>query len=269
MSLQKIAKNLESKGRNGDTMLMHIQPSELQVLEAMLGKTTINPTTGLPEAFSWKRLLAGIGIAAAGVLTGGAALPILMPIAGGTMLSSLVPGSKKTNTRSEAGKYLDERNEATKGGRGYTFAPPMTMLQSIAEDVPIAQNPVPVDPLGRMHNWYQPPRSFSQGGQVTEAQAKETVLAMLARMQEEQQQQQPQMAAGRMVQGEGTGLSDSIPARLSVDEYVIPADVVSMMGDGSSQAGGKRLDALVAQVRQAKTGTKKQAKPLNKVVNHG
>lgn len=255
-SLKQVAQHLESQGRHGDTMLMHVNPTELQVLEAMLGKTTRNPDTGLPEAFSWKRLLTGLGIAAAGIVTGGAALPILMPIAGGTMLSSLIPGSKKKESVSEAGKYLDERNEATKGGRGYTFAPPMTMLQSIA-DRP--------DLLGRQKDYYAPPvtpmgRGFAEGGQVTEEQAKETVLAMLSQMK--QQQEQP-MAQGRMVEGPGTGLSDSIPARLGVGEYVIPADAVSMLGDGSSDAGGRRLDQMVAKVRMEKTGTKKQAGKLS------
>ncbi len=259
MPLKEVAQHLESKGRHGDTMLMHVNPTELQVLEAMLGKTTRNPQTGLPEAFSWKRLLTGLGIAAAGIATGGAALPILMPIAGGTLLSSLIPGSKKKDTTSEAGKYLDERNEATKGGRGYTFAPPMTMLQSIADQIPQGQNPVPISPIGTMRNWYQQPK-FAEGGQVTEEQAKETVIAMLAQMQ--QQQGQP-MAHGRMVEGPGTGLSDSIQAQLGVGEYVIPADAVSMLGDGSSDAGGRRLDQMVAKVRMEKTGTKKQAGKLS------
>jgi len=54
------------------------------------------------------------------------------------------------------------------------------------------------------------------------------------------------------VQGHGTGQSDSVPAKLSVDEYIVPADVVSKLGDGSSQAGGKALDVLVANVRKQK-----------------
>lgn len=265
MSLQHVAKSLEKHGRKGDTMLMHVNPTELQVLESMLGKTTVNPATGLPEAFSWKALLTGLGIGAAGILTGGAALPILMPLAGATMLgSAFVSGSKKKATASEAGEYLDKRNEQRVKDQ-YKFAPQTTMLSSISDQVHDATNPR-TDLLGRQHNWYQPPMQvnkmgtgFAEGGQMTEAKAKETVLAMLAKMQ----QQQPQaMAHGRRVQGPGTGLDDSIPARLSVGEYVIPADVVSMMGDGSTEAGGKKLDELLARVRMQKTGTKKQAKPL-------
>jgi len=249
-------------------MLMHVNPTELQVLESMLGKTTVNPTTGLPEAFSWKTLLTGMGIAAAGIITGGAALPILMPIAGATMFgSAFVPGSKEKSTASEAGKYLDDRNEQRVKDQ-YKFAPatvPNTYLSSINDKVYDATNPR-TSLLGVPMNWMQTPapmsqqpvKKFAEGGQMTEAKAKETVLAMLAKMQ---QQGQP-MSHGRRVQGPGTGLDDSIPARLSVGEYVIPADVVSMMGDGSTEAGGKRLDELLAKVRMHKTGTKKQAPAL-------
>lgn len=49
--LADMAKYLASKGRNGDTMLAHITPSEARLLKAMGGSGTINPQTGLPEFF--------------------------------------------------------------------------------------------------------------------------------------------------------------------------------------------------------------------------
>ena len=75
---------------------------------------------------------------------------------------------------------------------------------------------------------------------------------------------------GKVAAGPGGGLDDLIPttingrraAALSDGEFVIPADVVSMMGDGSSRAGTQRLYDLVKNVRQDKTGTNKQAGPL-------
>lgn len=75
---------------------------------------------------------------------------------------------------------------------------------------------------------------------------------------------------GKIAIGPGGGLDDLIPtsingrraAALSDGEFVIPADVVSMMGDGSSNAGARRLYDLVKQIRQNKTGTAKQAGPL-------
>ena len=59
-------------------------------------------------------------------------------------------------------------------------------------------------------------------------------------------------AMGHYVRGGGTGTSDSIPARLSDGEYVIDAQTVSMLGDGSSDAGAKRLDAMREEIRRHK-----------------
>jgi hypothetical protein len=52
------------------------------------------------------------------------------------------------------------------------------------------------------------------------------------------------------------------PVKLARNEYVIPADVVSQIGDGASDAGAERLDALIEQVRQQKYGRKTQPKEL-------
>jgi hypothetical protein len=49
--LKALASELPKHGRNGDTMVAHINPQEAQMLKAMGGSGTINPTTGLPEFF--------------------------------------------------------------------------------------------------------------------------------------------------------------------------------------------------------------------------
>jgi len=80
-----------------------------------------------------------------------------------------------------------------------------------------------------------------------------------------------QMAKGGYLDGAGDGMSDSIPAtiegkqpaRLADGEFVVPADVVSHLGNGSSKAGSKRLYAMLDKVRHARTGTKKQGKQIN------
>jgi hypothetical protein len=72
---------------------------------------------------------------------------------------------------------------------------------------------------------------------------------------------------GRMLKGPGDGMSDSIPAtiagkqpaRLADGEFVIPADVVSHLGNGSTDAGAKKLYGMMAKIRKARTGKKKQA----------
>lgn len=57
--LADMAKYLASKGRNGDSILAHITPSEARLLKSMGGSGTINPETGLPEFFL-KKLFKGI-----------------------------------------------------------------------------------------------------------------------------------------------------------------------------------------------------------------
>jgi uncharacterized membrane protein YgcG len=54
---------------------------------------------------------------------------------------------------------------------------------------------------------------------------------------------------GTQVNGQGDGRSDEVPAMLSIDEYVIPADVVAAKGDGSSNAGAKWFADLVTSTR--------------------
>jgi hypothetical protein len=68
------------------------------------------------------------------------------------------------------------------------------------------------------------------------------------------------------VRGPGDGLSDSVPANidgqepvaLSDGEVVVPADVVSGLGNGSSEAGAQTLEDMNENVRQARTGKKNQ-----------
>ena len=76
---------------------------------------------------------------------------------------------------------------------------------------------------------------------------------------------------GMMLKGGGDGMSDSIPAtiegkrpaQLATDEFVVPADVVSHLGNGSSDAGAKVLYAMMDRVRKARTGNSSQGKQIN------
>ena len=75
----------------------------------------------------------------------------------------------------------------------------------------------------------------------------------------------------RLLKGPGDGMSDNIPAtingrqpaRLADGEFVIPADVVSHLGNGSTEAGAKQLHAMMNKVRSARTGNSKQGKEIN------
>ena len=79
------------------------------------------------------------------------------------------------------------------------------------------------------------------------------------------------MARGRYLQGGTDGMADEIPAQIGDDqpaalshgEFVIPADVVSHLGNGNSDAGAKKLYSMMDKIRMARTGNKKQGKRIN------
>ena len=85
-------------------------------------------------------------------------------------------------------------------------------------------------------------------------------------------QQVPNAQTEGMIEGVGGGMDDNImgkignqsPIAVSPGEYIVPADVVSMLGDGSSDNGSDKLDDMLDRVRTEKTGTTKQAQPLGK-----
>jgi hypothetical protein len=58
-------------------------------------------------------------------------------------------------------------------------------------------------------------------------------------------------------------INDKQPARLADGEFVIPADVVSHLGNGSSKAGAKQLYSMMDKIRKARTGRKSQGKQIN------
>jgi hypothetical protein len=75
----------------------------------------------------------------------------------------------------------------------------------------------------------------------------------------------------RYLDGHSDGMADKVPANidgkrpaaLSDGEFVIPADVVSHLGNGNSNAGAKRLYEMMDQIRSARTGNHKQGKQIN------
>ena len=77
-------------------------------------------------------------------------------------------------------------------------------------------------------------------------------------------------AEGGYLQGPGDGMSDDIPAiingeqpaALADGEFVVPADVVSHLGNGSSEAGSKQLYAMMDRIRKARTGRESQGKEI-------
>jgi hypothetical protein len=75
---------------------------------------------------------------------------------------------------------------------------------------------------------------------------------------------------GRSITGNTDGMADEVPAviegeqpaALSDGEFVIPADVVSHLGNGNTDAGVKVLEDMMGRVRKTRTGTEVQAKEI-------
>ena len=80
-----------------------------------------------------------------------------------------------------------------------------------------------------------------------------------------------QLKKGQYLNGASDGMADKVPAtidgvqdaRLSDGEFVIPADVVSHLGNGNSDAGAKVLKDMMSRVRKARTGNTKQGKEID------
>lgn len=147
----------------------------------------------------------------------------------------------------------------------------------------------------RVPNTYDPNRRPGSGGQryFTQTQFKPTAdvtpaepmsaagLAALNKANPARQERKPittmaaggiaELKKGRYLTGETDGMADKVRANidgtqeaaLSDGEYVIPADVVSHLGNGNSDAGAKVLDKMLSRVRKARTGNNKQGKEIN------
>ena len=92
MSLQNLAYQVQSRGRDDDTMLVHMTPGEVKGLQALAvahgGSLTVNPETGLAEAGFLKKILPAVAGAALTAFTPIGALGAAGIVGGATALSS-------------------------------------------------------------------------------------------------------------------------------------------------------------------------------------
>ena len=102
-------------------------------------------------------------------------------------------------------------------------------------------------------------------GQFVAQFGQEALQDLVARVQSGEIASSPQEGDG-MVEGAGDGMADMIPASMEGDqdvllsdgEFVVPADVVSGLGNGSSDAGSNKLEDMMDRVRELRTGGKAQ-----------
>lgn len=155
MSLHHIAKNLETKGRGPDSVLVHMSPREVGGLQALAksrgGSLTRNPETGLYEAGFLDQVLPIVAAAAATYFTAGAAAPALAAAMGGTAAATtgagilagagagaLISGGTAAVTGKDVGKaaLMGGIGGAVSGGLGaYDAAPTAELFTSAAPEV--------------------------------------------------------------------------------------------------------------------------------------
>ena len=218
---------LSLKGRKGDTELIHMSKPEVNMLERM-GQLTVNPRTGLPEAFNLNEEIQSIGN-----------MNIKEDVSE-TMQQLINYGKNK----------LEKLNVIT---------PKQTGLQQMIPESPLEIKRPPMPPQDMPPQPMPNPQIPQEGG--------------LSAMLSEGGQGNNEYFEG-MVEGEGDGMADTVDfkvegdpiikqAKLSNEEYVMPADSVAILGNGSSDAGAEKLDGFVKYIRKKAFGTTEQQNEIN------
>ena len=350
--LKVAARRIAAEGRNGDTILAHINPGEAQMLQRMGGSGSINPTTGLPEFFKFNfgSILAaiapialsfiapGIGTAIGGAISGsllsafpaaasalgtgvlGAGLSLL---GGAKPLSALMSGAVsglgsyalgagglgitgeggsfgKTGVGEALGTFTNKLGITGPGGM-FTPAVPAVAATAGAVVPPTAGAVVPpktdwtkLAPLGLLaasalssssgsptanapstgspdkgEYFNRPMPGFDYAG--AQEAANDENMSLTAYLNEPGNYEKfasgaPPVASptafvaqggtlnqiSNLARGSGSGRDDTINARLSDGEYVMDAETVALLGDGSNSEGARRLDQMRKEIRAQK-----------------
>ena len=179
----------------------------------------------------------------------------------------------------------------------YTYAQhtPMNLARSYAQGGAVDQNTLSTSPIKQQINgistggndmFPQPGLHSNQYANPVSTPVPGNVLSAPTDTPVDPYTGQQKMAAGgiahanlggyaaggnpHLLKGPGDGMSDNIPAtisgkqpaRLADGEFVVPADVVSHLGNGSTDAGAEKLHAMMDNVRKARTGRKSQGKQI-------
>jgi hypothetical protein len=272
--LASAAQQVQAEGRNGDTMLAHIHPAEGKFLEMMGGGTT-NPTTGLKE-------YSGALSAITSLLSSGGVQGALI----GAFLSQIMGGSSSGGINqgvdmSKLGNIPPRTTNFGMGPANYVpqsaYSPPRqpsNQFNQINADLGASGFTPTFSPLNFLG---RNPLRRAEGGMVNQPRTHYTfgtaVNPMDNMMAEggmplntnvpalegmHQNTHVPIMHGrkdyrkGAAVEGAGDGQSDDIPAMLADGEYVIDADVVAALGNGSNKAGSKVLDEFRENIRKHK-----------------
>lgn len=284
---------LAAQGRNGDTMLAHINPLEAKILQAHGGSGGINPRTGLREYGMLDDLWGGVKDL---VKTVAPVLPLALnfiaPGFGGAIGSAL--GASSTWAPALGGAVLGGGLSALTGGSPVAGALIGGMGgmaggggdSGLGLNMKTAAMALPV--LSAMGATQQPETSasYSQPMSASQREYFDRPMQMFDwnRISSEAaaagmdpnayiSQNWPKFSTGAynipanvvrkarggalsqvayLAQGAGSGREDKIDAKLSDGEYVLDAETVALVGDGSTKAGAQRLDHMREQLRKHK-----------------
>ncbi len=184
----------------------------------------------------------------------------------------------------QTGGEIAEAVTALTGGEGTSILP--MIAQAVTKPEEEEQSVTAGHPLGTLGTLGamptsgismgggQPPQPFEEGGQVPSLSFGSNLGSAFINQLMQQARDNPSEYFEGRVEGPGDGMTDNIPfviagkqeggqmgmqpAVLSPDEYVIPADVVSMLGNGSSSAGANQLDEFIGNFRMDKYGRPEQ-----------
>lgn len=219
-----------------------------------------NPTRVVPNVYQPRYAQGGIAALAGGGYPMGRqdntqfATPTQMPMSAEVLRADYEPVEMADGGMAGTGNRIDARGNYNPGPNigmanfGMRYAPP-----------PPPHNPLANFKPTRNANAARPKGSHVYKPQYAEGGIAEYNLGGYA-------------AGGnpRLLKGPGDGMSDDIPAtiankqpaRLADGEFVVPADVVSHLGNGSTDAGAKHLYKMMDKVRKARTGKKAQGKQI-------
>lgn len=198
-----------------------------------------------------------------GGFTGAGQLRDAYTAGGGNLGQTLAPTKSYTNTGGSADAYgylFGERAWPTQQQRQPVYKDTVgnTTQKYVWKDGLLVLNPDYVDPLAKKEDVVEetPVNNTGEG-------ANGGLMAAYASGGQTQYNLGGYSDGGRLLRGPGDGVSDSIPAtiggkqpaRLADGEFVIPARIVSEIGNGSTEAGARKLYAMMDRVQKARGKT--------------
>jgi len=283
-ALNQVGENTVSGIKSlGETALKPFDPATYEGLGTKLADTASGTASNMGDFGSGvSKVLSGSASLPSGIVTG-AGIPLVMGAAGTLALEER---QKQLDAQKAAGNIAQDQYNAESAkiadqiatANQAVSANPLhatTDISTIAQDPTLYAGRSREDTLYDKNPYGGTQLLYAMGGSVSNPPDDQTNMPNQSPLQNFEHGGAYGLAAGgmppRFLSGGGDGMSDSIPAmignkqeaRLADGEFVIPADVVSHLGNGSSKAGAKQLYSMMDKVRAARTGRKSQGKQIN------